>query len=62
MGHARSWSMTEPYMIKVNEATKEEEETTNRWQGPSLPLEAINDGAGAVIRLRTPDLPSFLQR
>tara|TARA_B100000959_G_scaffold82482_1_gene87734 strand:- start:3047 stop:4384 length:1338 start_codon:yes stop_codon:yes gene_type:complete len=62
MGHARNWSMTEPYMIRGNEAIKQEQETGNHWQGPSLPLEAVDDGAGAVIRLRTPDLPSFLQR
>ena len=31
-------------------------------RGPSLPLEAVNDGAGAMIRLKTPQLPSFLQR
>jgi len=33
-----------------------------RGRGPSLPLEAVNDGAGAMIRLKTPQLPSFLQR
>ncbi|WP_430270495.1 DEAD/DEAH box helicase [Prochlorococcus marinus] len=62
MGHARSWSRTEPYLIRDSEAKAEGNTTMGHWRGPSLPLEAVNDGAGAVIRLRTPNLPSFLQR
>jgi hypothetical protein len=29
-------------------------------RGASLPLQAVEDGAGAVIRMRGPELPNFL--
>ena len=63
MGYARSWSISEPYQIRSEQAnTDSDEPSAGSWRGPSLPLEAVNDGAGAVIRLRTPELPQFLQR
>lgn len=63
MGYARSWSFSEPYRIRSEQATDESEDGgAGSWRGPSLPLEAVNDGAGAMIRLRTPELPQFLQR
>ena len=63
MSYARSWSTSEPYRIRSEQADPESDEPgTGNWRGPSLPLEAVNDGAGAVIRLRTPELPQFLQR
>jgi len=63
MSYARSWSLSEPYRIRAPRAEEgEASETGGSWRGPSLPLEAVNDGAGVVIRMRTPELPSFLQR
>ena len=41
---------------------EDEQPGVGAWRGPSLPLEAVEDGAGAVIRLKTPELPAFLQR
>ncbi|MGC6483994.1 MAG: DEAD/DEAH box helicase [Synechococcus sp.] len=62
MGYARSWSFSEPYRIRSEQPTGASDATAGSWRGPSLPLQAVNDGAGAVIRVRTPELPQFLQR
>ena len=64
MSYARSWSLSEPYRIQAQqpEADSDEPLHSSSWRGPSLPLEAVNDGAGAVIRLRTPELPNFLHQ
>ena len=63
MSYARSWSLSEPYRIRRDQASEEDADAHGgSWRGPSLPLEAVNDGAGAVIRLRTPELPQFLQQ
>ena len=64
MSYARSWSLSEPYRIQAQpqEADSDEPLQSSAWRGPSLPLEAVNDGAGAVIRLRTPELPNFLHQ
>ena len=64
MSYARSWSLSEPYRIQAQqqEADSDDPLQSGAWRGPSLPLEAVNDGAGAVIRLRTPELPNFLHQ
>ncbi|TCD56466.1 DEAD/DEAH box helicase [Synechococcus sp. BS55D] len=63
MSYARTWSWSEPYRIRSLPTTEDDAtETGGNWRGPSLPLEAVGDGAGAVIQMRTPELPSFLQR
>ena len=63
MGYARNWSLAEPYVIQPSEESLlEEEGGGGSWRGPSLPLEAVEDGAGNVIRMRSPELPGFLQR
>ena len=64
MSYARSWSLSEPYRIQAQqpEADCDDPLQPSAWKGPSLPLEAVNDGAGAVIRLKTPELPNFLHQ
>ena len=64
MSYARSWSLSEPYRIQAQpqEVDADDPLQSGAWRGPSLPLEAVNDGAGAVIRLRTPELPNFLHQ
>ena len=63
MEYARSWSVAEPYVLRSREAGDESVVMAGRSpKGPTLPLEAVDDGAAAVIRLKTPQLPSFLQR
>ncbi len=59
MQYARTWSLSEPYVLrpKTNEA---EPESSGAMRGASLPLQAVEDGAGAVIRMRGPELPNFL--
>ena len=63
MEYARSWSVAEPYVLRPQEQEADDAQPgVGPWRGPSLPLEAVEDGAGAVIRLKTPELPAFLQR
>ena len=63
MSYARTWSVAEPYVLSpVDSDAMPLSDPPGRGRGPSLPLEAVNDGAGAMIRLKTPQLPSFLQR
>ena len=62
LSYARTWSWSEPYLIRSRIDENCSQETGGGHLGASLPLEAVNDGAGAVIRLRTPELPGFLQR
>ena len=59
MQYARTWSLSEPYVLrpKTNEAP---EELSGQLRGASLPLQAVEDGAGGVIRVRGPRLPDFL--
>ena len=59
MQYARTWSLSEPYVLrpKPNEA---EVESSGALRGASLPLQAVEDGAGAVIHMRGPELPNFL--
>ncbi len=61
MQHARDWSKSKPYLIKGNEpVTSPIEFETGRARFPSLPMEAVNDGAGSVIRMQPVELPNFL--
>jgi superfamily II DNA or RNA helicase len=63
MEYARSWSIAEPYVLRPREdAEADELGAGGHWRGPSLPMEAVEDGAGNVIRLKTPELPLFLQQ
>ena len=63
MQYARSWSLSEPYRITAPANAEEGDvHPLGDWRGPSLPMEAVEDSAGAVIRMRTPQLPTFLQR
>ncbi|MGB1621718.1 MAG: DEAD/DEAH box helicase [Synechococcus sp.] len=63
MEYARTWSMSEPYILRARDDGDEAEPAlTTSWRGPSLPMEAVEDGAGAVIRMKTPQLPAFLQQ
>jgi hypothetical protein len=63
MSYARTWSMAEPYVLRhqVDDGATTD---PNASSGSTLqlPLEAVEDGAGEVIRLKTPQLPTFLQR
>ncbi|MFM7512185.1 MAG: DEAD/DEAH box helicase [Cyanobium sp.] len=57
--HARSWSISEPYLVRPRSPG---EMTAPGWgSGPSLPLEAVDERAGTVIRMGGPELPPFLR-
>ncbi|MFO7628399.1 MAG: DEAD/DEAH box helicase family protein [Prochlorococcaceae cyanobacterium] len=61
MGYARRWSLSDPYLIRPR--LKVASEPAGGSPGEiSLPLEAVDDRAGSVIRLGGPDLPSFLRQ
>jgi superfamily II DNA or RNA helicase len=59
IGHARGWSVAEPYLIRPRPEAITPEAGAG-GERASLPLEALRDGAGEVIRLRGPQLPGFL--
>jgi superfamily II DNA or RNA helicase len=60
MSYARSWSLSEPYLIKPKQVAAEPE-AAGSGRGGSLPLQAVEARIGAVISMG-PELPSFLQR
>ena len=63
MGYARTWSVAEPYVLRHPAAEGDAADpSTASGATLQLPLEAVEDGAGEVIRLKTPQLPTFLQR
>jgi superfamily II DNA or RNA helicase len=58
MQYARTWSLSEPYVLRPK-TVEAEPEASGAGQAPVLPLQALEDGAGAVIRMRGPQLPNF---
>jgi superfamily II DNA or RNA helicase len=61
IAHARTWSRSEPYVLR-GPKEGEGDEAAGSGSGASLPLSAVADGAGAVIRMGGPQLPHFLVR
>ena len=59
MQYARTWSLSEPYLIRPRN-TEVDSEPAGSGRGASLPLQALQDGAGEVIRMKGPQLPNFL--
>jgi superfamily II DNA or RNA helicase len=59
VSYARTWSVAEPYLIQQKPGP-EEPAAAAGGRAPGLPLEALRDEAGEVIRLRGPQLPGFL--
>ena len=62
MGYARTWSLAEPYVIQPKQEQLVDVPSGGSWRGPSLPLEAVDDGASQLIRVRSPQLPGFLRQ
>jgi superfamily II DNA or RNA helicase len=58
MQYARTWSLSEPYVLRAKSVEAEPEAST-AGRASALPLQALEDGAGAVIRMRGPQLPNF---
>jgi superfamily II DNA or RNA helicase len=61
MQYARTWSLSEPYVLRPK-SSDAPEEASGQNRGASLPLQAVEDGAGGVIRVRGPRLPDFLMQ
>lgn len=63
ISHARSWSRSEPYRIRNALAQDSPQAADALGSGRYvLPLRALADGAGGVIRMGGPKLPGFLKR
>ncbi len=63
MDYARSWSVAEPYLLRSKEQdTASSIDEVGAGRAAGLPLEAVDDSAGSVIPMKTPELPGFLQR
>ncbi len=60
--YARSWSLSEPYLIRASAAPAPAAQAAAGGNPALLPLQALADDAGEVIRLRGPQLPPFLGR
>jgi len=61
MQYARSWSLSEPYLVRPRLAAPEPEASGSAGAG-ALPLETVDERVGEVIRLGGPELPGFLQQ
>ncbi|MEB3322406.1 MAG: DEAD/DEAH box helicase family protein [Synechococcaceae cyanobacterium] len=61
IAHARTWSLSEPYLIRPRPGASETPPGGAAGAG-RLPLQALADAPGEVIRLGGPELPPFLRR
>ncbi|MFM7315281.1 MAG: DEAD/DEAH box helicase [Cyanobium sp.] len=59
--YARSWSLSEPYHVRPSPGTVADEPGAAAGHASQLPLRALADGAGEVIRLSGPQLPPFVR-
>lgn len=62
IGYARTWSRSEPYLIQPRGSGSVVPGSDHSGAQRCLPLEALADGPGGVIRLGGPQLPAFLGR
>jgi superfamily II DNA or RNA helicase len=62
ISHARSWSLSEPYLIRQRPLMEREASAGAGRADLRQPLHALADDAGAVIALTGPELPRFLGR
>jgi superfamily II DNA or RNA helicase len=60
IAYARSWSLSEPYLLRPRPGGAVEEAETGAARGHRLPLQAIDERAGSLLRVRGPELPPFL--
>jgi len=60
ISYARSWSLSEPYLLRQRPASSTDEAATGAARSGRLPLQAIDERAGTLLRVRGPELPPFL--
>jgi superfamily II DNA or RNA helicase len=58
--YARSWSLSEPYLLRARPTEAAEAAAPGACRGGRLPLQAIDERAGTLLRVRGPELPPFL--
>ena len=58
--YARSWSLSEPYLIR-SKLVAPLSDSGGLARGGQLPLQAVDERLGEVIRMGGPQLPGFLQ-
>lgn len=61
MGYARNWSLSEPYLIRPRPEAGSDPASGQARAG-TLPMSAIDEQAGRLIRMRGPELPDFLRK
>lgn len=63
IAHARTWSLSEPYLIRPrgDDSVAAPEAQGAGGTSGRLPLQALDDDPGQVIRLSGPELPAFLR-
>ena len=59
MQAARTWSLSEPYVLRSRTNAEADADPSGAGRGSSLPLQAMEDGAGELIHLRGPQLPNL---
>ena len=57
---ARTWSLSEPYVLRSRQAAEPAEELAGGGRGGPQPMRAMEDGAGELIHMRGPQLPHFV--
>ncbi len=62
MEHARSWSVSQPYLLEDAGQAEPPLPEAAGWSSTGLPLQALEARAGTLIRLNGPELPGFLRR
>jgi hypothetical protein len=60
LSHARSWSISEPYLLRGSTPAPLANPMGGSGAPGSLPLAAVDQGTGAVIALGGPQLPGFV--
>jgi hypothetical protein len=60
LGHARSWSISEPYLLRGTSPAPLIDPLHGGGRAGPLPLATVDQEAGAVIALGGPQLPGFV--
>ena len=61
ISYARSWSLSEPYLVRAK-VVAADPTLAGGGKSSGLPLEAIQEQLGDVIRMGGPELPAFLRQ
>ena len=62
ISYARSWSLSEPYLLRSRQIEPAALAAGGLASSAQLPLQAIDERAGTLLRVRGPELPAFVQR